>query len=104
MLEIKVTPVERDRRILTTYNRECFMRMNASTHKLDATDLIEYMRLNQEERGQTESEALRELLKSLERPLSLRSGEELGVLRDLAKELVVKCEGALARLGKIDKI
>jgi hypothetical protein len=33
--------------------------MNASTHKLDATDLIEYMRLNQEEKGQSESEALR---------------------------------------------
>ena len=26
------------------------MRMNASTHKLDAMDLIEYLRLNQGER------------------------------------------------------
>lgn len=40
VIEIKVTPFEKEKRTLTTYNRECFMRMNASTHKLDAMDLI----------------------------------------------------------------
>ncbi len=31
---------------LYLYNRDCYMRMNASTHKLNASDLIEFFRLN----------------------------------------------------------
>ena len=47
IIEIKVTPSENDKknRILTTYSRECFVRMNASTHKLDAVYLMEYIRV-----------------------------------------------------------
>lgn len=66
VIEIKVTPVEKDKKTLTTYNRECFMRMNAATHKLDAMDLIEYLRLNQEDKP-SEKESLREVGKALEK-------------------------------------
>ncbi len=46
VVEIKVTPSEKHKKekVLTTYNREIFIRMNASTQKLDAVDLIEYIR------------------------------------------------------------
>lgn len=42
------------------------MRMNAATHKLDAMDLIEYLRLNQEDKP-SEKESLREVVKALEK-------------------------------------
>lgn len=53
VIEIKVTPSESDQknRTLTTYNRECFVRMSASTHKLDAMDLLEYIRVNEEHKN-----------------------------------------------------
>ena len=42
VVEIKVTPTEKHKKekVLTSYNREVFIRMNASTQKLDAVDLI----------------------------------------------------------------
>jgi hypothetical protein len=42
------------------------MRMNASTHKLDAMDLMEYLRLNQDDRL-NDKELLREVTKNLEK-------------------------------------
>jgi hypothetical protein len=46
VLEIKVTPQQDKRnKILSTYNRDCYVRMTASTHKLDALGLLEYIRL-----------------------------------------------------------
>lgn len=42
------------------------MRMNASTHKLDAMDLMEYLRLNNDEKL-NDKELLREVMKNLEK-------------------------------------
>ena len=44
---VKPSPQDRAQGILHYYNRECYMRMNASTHKMEALDLMEYLRLNQ---------------------------------------------------------
>jgi predicted HTH transcriptional regulator len=51
VLEVKVPSPEKDRRqkVLTVYNREVYMRLNASTHRLDAVNLIEYIRHHDEE-------------------------------------------------------
>ncbi len=40
--------------------------MNASTHKLDAMDLMEYLRLNNDEKL-NDKELLREVMKNLEK-------------------------------------
>lgn len=79
VLEVKVTPSELDKRnkVLTLYNREAFMRMNASTHKLDPVNIIEYLRHHEEERQdqKTRTEILDEFVKSLERkdkPMTLQ--------------------------------
>ena len=47
-----MTPSEKHKKekVLTTYNREIFIRMNASTQKLDAVDLIEYIRYHHEQK------------------------------------------------------
>jgi len=49
VIEIKVHPDTIKPKKITTYNRRCYMRMNASNHELDATDLMEYLRLNNED-------------------------------------------------------
>ena len=56
-MEIKVKPSEKEKKSknLTLYNKEAYIRMNASTHKLDAISLIEYMRHNEEKRLERQS-------------------------------------------------
>jgi hypothetical protein len=46
-----VFPPKEQNKKLFLYNRECYMRMNASTHKLNASDIIELMSLNSENNG-----------------------------------------------------
>ena len=48
VIEIMVFPPKEQNKKLFLYNRECYMRMNASTHKLNASDIIELMSLNSE--------------------------------------------------------
>ena len=67
------------------------MRMNAATHKLDAMDLIEYLRLNQEDKL-SEKESLKEVGKALEKAGGSKSAEELGELKDLLTHLNTKID------------
>ena len=49
VIEIKVIPPatnKHDKKILNLYHREGYIRMNASNHRLSASDIMEYMRLN----------------------------------------------------------
>lgn len=49
VVEVLVLPSPQDRRqgILNYYNRQCYMRMNASTIKMEALDLMEFVRVSQ---------------------------------------------------------
>ena len=67
------------------------MRMNAATHKLDAMHLIEYLRLNQEDKP-SEKESLREVGKALEKAGGSKSAEELTELKDLLTHLNTKID------------
>ena len=70
IIEIKVTPTEKERRnkMLQVYNKEAYVRLNASTHRLDAISLMEYMKHNEERRQDqlSGSEMLEEVFKGLE--------------------------------------
>lgn len=100
VIEIKVTPSETDRksRTLVTYNRECFVRMNASTHKLDATDLMEYIRVYEEEKAEqrNKAEELEELYRAVDRKGAATSVETLTELKRLALRLAEKVDSLLA--------
>ena len=49
VVEVLVLPSHQDRQqgILNYYNRQCYMRMNASTLKMEALDLMEFVRVSQ---------------------------------------------------------
>lgn len=46
VIEVKVFPPHTKQKVLNLYLREGYIRMNASNHRLSASDIMEYMRLN----------------------------------------------------------
>ena len=47
VIQIKVYPAPKHcKKVLNLYNHEGYIRMNASNHRLSASDIMEYMRVN----------------------------------------------------------
>lgn len=93
VVEIRVVR-DRDEHHLYLYNRECYLRMNASNHRLSASEIIESLRVKHQKKYAKQVELQDAILKNNREYFESKKQEEL-------KELKFSLEGSLASINKI---
>ena len=95
VIEVKVFPPHTKQKVLNLYLREGYIRMNASNHRLSASDIMEYMRLNN-------TQKLEDTLKSSEEQLDSMDELELREIQSTLNKLNQKVEAKLKRKERRD--